>query len=32
MAHANWIEVERYNTEKGVLFGRYVPFIAFGNR
>ena len=28
MAHANRIEVERYNAEKGVLFGRSVPFNA----
>ena len=28
MAHANQIEVERYNGEKGVLFGRSVPFNA----
>ncbi|MDV2482200.1 hypothetical protein F8E02_09355 [Methanoculleus sp. Wushi-C6] len=26
MAHANQIEVERLNAEKGVLFGRSVPF------
>ena len=26
MAQANRIEVERYNAEKGVLFGRSVPF------
>lgn len=28
MAHANRIEVERYNGEKGILFGRSVPFNA----
>ncbi len=28
MAHANQIEVEQYNVEKGVLFGRSVPFNA----
>ncbi|WP_460007600.1 hypothetical protein [Methanogenium cariaci] len=28
MAHSNQIEVERYNAEKGVLFGRSVPFNA----
>ncbi|WAI00215.1 hypothetical protein [Methanogenium organophilum] len=28
MAHANQIEVERYNAEKGILFGRSVPFNA----
>jgi len=28
MAHANQIEVEKLNAEKGVLFGRCVPFNA----
>lgn len=28
MANANRIDVERYNAEKGVLFGRSVPFNA----
>ncbi|WP_342770428.1 MULTISPECIES: hypothetical protein [unclassified Methanoculleus] len=28
MAHANQIDVERLNAEKGVLFGRSVPFNA----
>ncbi|KAF1073211.1 hypothetical protein [Methanogenium sp. MK-MG] len=28
MAHANQIEVQRYNVKKGVLFGRSVPFNA----
>ena len=28
MAHANQIDVERLNAEKGVLFGRSVPFDA----
>jgi predicted transcriptional regulator len=28
MAHANQIEVENLNTEKGVLFGRSIPFNA----
>ncbi|WP_214021547.1 hypothetical protein [Methanoculleus sp.] len=28
MAHANQIDVERLNAEKGILFGRSVPFDA----
>jgi hypothetical protein len=30
MAHANQIEVERLNAEKGVLFGRSIPFRTEG--